>query len=49
MNPPPQNIEIVERTKIALQDLRKMSSTEFAEALRNPGLAAQIEALLANQ
>jgi hypothetical protein len=47
LNPPPQNIEIVERTKkVTLQDLRKMSSSEYAAALSNPTLAPQIEALL---
>jgi hypothetical protein len=48
LNPPPQNVEIVERRKrITVQDLRKMSAEEYAEALRNPTLAPQIEALLA--
>jgi hypothetical protein len=43
----PQPIEIVERTKcITIQDLRKMSAEEYAEALRNPTLAPQIETLL---
>jgi hypothetical protein len=47
MSPPPPKIEIVERRKkITLQDLRRMSSREYAEALRNPTLASQIEELL---
>jgi hypothetical protein len=46
-NPPAQEYEIVDRVKkITLRDLRDRTAHEYAEALRNPSLAPQIEELL---
>jgi hypothetical protein len=46
-NPPTQQYEIVDRVKkITLRDLSDMTAHEYAEALRNPSLAPQIEELL---
>jgi len=50
--PPKQHVELVEQKsvkKITMADVRKMSSEEYARALKDSALGPQLEALLANQ
>jgi hypothetical protein len=50
--PAKQHVELVEQKsvkKITMADVRKMSSEEYARALKDSDLGLQLEVLLANQ